>query len=205
MGQICSIVFKKLRDCLITFLIFVRWQRLIAQNVAELFSYNHGVAHFTQLITTMSWVEGPFWGMRFSQTNSSWLYRKLLVEIIFLLVFYGFSTNLSTMMSARAKQRRHLTNGSIQWLLVKRWMCSIVRCTPHRTATSAWWLKLPAIRLHFFFVANYYGQHKLKPSYCVVVIDVMSLFILYGRPPSTMDAISATVFDGGQAIHQKHE
>ncbi len=68
----------------------------------------------------------------------------------------------------------------------------------------------------FFIVANYlfahklslrpcYGQHKLKTSYCIVVIDVMSLFVVYGRPPSTMDAISATIFDGGQAIHQKHK
>jgi len=33
----------------------------------------------------------------------------------------------------------------------------------------------------------------------------MSLFVLYGRPPSTMDAVLATVVDGGRAICGKHE
>ncbi len=50
-----------------------------------------------------------------------------------------------------------------------------------------------------------YGHHKLKPSYCVVVIDVMSLLVLYGRPRSTMDAVLAIIFDGGQGICQKHK
>ncbi len=68
----------------------------------------------------------------------------------------------------------------------------------------------------FFVIADYlfahnlsqrpcYGQHKLKPRYCVVVIDIMSLFVLYGCPPLTMDAVSATIFDGRRAICQKHE
>jgi hypothetical protein len=29
--------------------------------------------------------------------------------------------------------------------------------------------------------------------------------ILWAPPPSTMDAVSATIFDGGQAIRQKHK
>ena len=33
----------------------------------------------------------------------------------------------------------------------------------------------------------------------------MNLFVLFGRPPSMMDAVSATIFDGVQAIHRKHE
>jgi hypothetical protein len=68
----------------------------------------------------------------------------------------------------------------------------------------------------FFVIADYlfannlceipcYGQHKLKPSYCVVVIDVMNLFVLYGSPRATINAVLATIFDGGQAIYQKHE
>jgi hypothetical protein len=44
---------------------------------------------------------------------------------------------------------------------------------------------------------------SLKPRYCVVVIGVMSLFVLYGRPPMTMDAILVTIFDGGQVICRK--
>ena len=33
----------------------------------------------------------------------------------------------------------------------------------------------------------------------------MSLFVLYGRPPSTMDAVLVTIFDGRQVIRRKHE
>ncbi len=44
MAHICAIIFNKLHDRLMTFLIFVRRQRLIvAQNVAELFNLNSGV------------------------------------------------------------------------------------------------------------------------------------------------------------------
>ena len=39
-------LFFELRASLITFRIFVRCQRLIARNVAELFSSNRGVSHF---------------------------------------------------------------------------------------------------------------------------------------------------------------
>jgi hypothetical protein len=31
------------------------------------------------------------------------------------------------------------------------------------------------------------------------------LFVLFGRPPSMMDAVSATIFGGGQAIYQKQD
>jgi hypothetical protein len=50
-----------------------------------------------------------------------------------------------------------------------------------------------------------YGHNKLKPSNHIVIIDVIDLLVYYGRPPTTMHAISATIFDGGRAIHQKHE
>jgi hypothetical protein len=33
----------------------------------------------------------------------------------------------------------------------------------------------------------------------------MNLFVLFGRPPLMMDAVSATIYDGGQAICQKYE
>jgi hypothetical protein len=32
----------------------------------------------------------------------------------------------------------------------------------------------------------------------------MNLFVLFGHPPSMMDAISATIYDGGQAIHRSN-
>jgi len=47
-----------------------------------------------------------------------------------------------------------------------------------------------------------YGQHKLKPSYFIVVID---LFICLWPLLSTMDAVWATIFTGGRAICRKHE
>ena len=41
-------LFFELRDRLITFLLFVRWQRLIARNDRELFSSNPGVSHLNE-------------------------------------------------------------------------------------------------------------------------------------------------------------
>jgi hypothetical protein len=38
----------ELRDCLITFPIFVPSQRLIARNVCELFSFNRGISHLNE-------------------------------------------------------------------------------------------------------------------------------------------------------------
>ena len=44
-AQICAHLNLELRKCLVTFLIFVRCQRLIARNDRELFSFNRGVSH----------------------------------------------------------------------------------------------------------------------------------------------------------------
>ena len=46
--QICTHLNFELRDCLITILIFVLSQRLIARNVRELFSFNRGVSHLNE-------------------------------------------------------------------------------------------------------------------------------------------------------------
>jgi hypothetical protein len=43
--QICAHLDLELRKCLITFLLFVRCQRLIARNDRELFSFNRGISH----------------------------------------------------------------------------------------------------------------------------------------------------------------
>ena len=50
----CAQLFNELRDHLITFLLFVRWQRLIARNDRELFSSNRGVSHLTCRINELS-------------------------------------------------------------------------------------------------------------------------------------------------------
>ena len=47
-AQICTHLNFELRDCLITFPIFVLSQRLIARNVRELFSFNRGVSHLNE-------------------------------------------------------------------------------------------------------------------------------------------------------------
>jgi hypothetical protein len=44
-AQICAHLNLELRECLITFPIFVPSQRLIARNIRELFSFNRGVSH----------------------------------------------------------------------------------------------------------------------------------------------------------------
>jgi hypothetical protein len=36
--------------------------------------------------------------------------------------------------------------------------------------------------------------------YTIVHYNVMSLFVLYGHPPTAMDAVLATIVYGGQAI-----
>ena len=42
------------------------------------------------------------------------------------------------------------TDGGIQWIRAKPWMCSSGRCAPRRTtAASPWQSKLPAMCLHF--------------------------------------------------------
>jgi hypothetical protein len=47
-AQICAHLNFELRDCLITFPIFVLSQHLIARNVHELFSFNRGVSHLNE-------------------------------------------------------------------------------------------------------------------------------------------------------------
>ncbi len=47
-AQICAHLNFELRDCLITFPIFVLSQRLIARNVRKLFSFNRGVSHLNE-------------------------------------------------------------------------------------------------------------------------------------------------------------
>ena len=45
-----------------------------------------------------------------------------------------------------------------------------------------------------------YGQLKIKPSHTIVCYYVLILLVLFGHPPMAMDAVLATVADGGRAI-----
>jgi hypothetical protein len=44
-----------------------------------------------------------------------------------------------------------------------------------------------------------YGQLKLKRRHSNIYYNVISLLLCFGRPPPTMDAVSATIVAGGQA------
>ncbi len=48
----------------------------------------------------------------------------------------------------------------------------------------------------------YYGLYKLKKSLNINLICVISLFVRFLPLPTTMDAVSATIVDGGRAICQ---
>jgi len=62
--------FIEFRVSLITFPIFVRWQRLIARNLAELSSSNRGVSHLHEAHRIDELSRGSILGLKFSQTTS---------------------------------------------------------------------------------------------------------------------------------------
>jgi hypothetical protein len=43
-----------------------------------------------------------------------------------------------------------------------------------------------------------YGTFKLTPSYYINLIGVINVFVYYGPPPTTMDAVLATIVAGGR-------
>ena len=115
------------------------------------------------------------------------------------------------MVAAVAMQCMHLPNGGIQWLLLKP-RSALLHCT----AASAWQTKLPVFDLYFMLSSILllpiaiakrpcYGPYNIKPSYIIVYLYVISLFVCYGRPRMMMDAVSAAIFDSGRAICQKHK
>ncbi len=142
--------FIELRASLITFPIFVRWQRLIARNVAELSSSNRGVSYLHEACHIDELSRGSVLGLKFSQTTSD-RNVPLLAKSCVLLVFSVFDSSFLIMAAVAVGviRRRHSTDGGIQWLRVKPWMCSIGRCAPRRTAALPWQSKLPSICLHF--------------------------------------------------------
>ena len=69
-AHICAHLNFELRDCLITFPIFVPSQRLIARNVRELFSFNHGISHLNEACRIDDVSRGSLRVLKFSQTTS---------------------------------------------------------------------------------------------------------------------------------------
>ncbi len=76
----CASLQIELRASLITFRMFVRWQRLTARNVAELFSYNCGVSHSYAACCIDELSRGSIRGMKFSQTTSDRKYRTIVAR-----------------------------------------------------------------------------------------------------------------------------
>jgi len=50
-----------------------------------------------------------------------------------------------------------------------------------------------------------YGQYKINKSYQYDHHYVINRFLLHGRSPSMMDAVSDTICGGGKAIRRKHD
>ena len=115
------------------------------------------------------------------------------------------------MVAARAMWHGQLPDGGLKWLHMKPQMRSIGRCALHRIAPVAWPSKLLSICLHFCLI-DFVVDHtisirpccscnELEPSYHIVLIVVINLIVCYGCPLSTMDTVSATIFECGGAIH----
>ncbi len=57
-------------------------------------------------------------------------------------------------------------------------------------------------------LSNHEAQNlggRISAPIFVFLIVIMNLFVLFGRPPSTMDAVSASMYDGGRAISRKQD
>jgi hypothetical protein len=72
----------------------------------------------------------------------------------------------------------------------------------HQNGRQQWNMLIPLL---FFFINNNRGQRpsygplKLKLRHSNIYHNVISLLLCFGHPPTTMDAISATIVAGGGA------
>ncbi len=73
-----------------------------------------------------------------------------------------------------------------------------------------WPSKRPADKVHSFVIINFvinnnrsqrpcYGSLKLKLRHSNIYYNVISLLLCFGRPPTRMDAVLATIVAGGRA------
>jgi hypothetical protein len=95
--------------------------------------------------------------------------------------------------------------------LWKPWIFSIGQCVQYRTIALSWLSKWPATEVHLIVVVTAsfvwwsvakrpcYGPFKLTPSYYINLIGVISLWIFYWPPLTTMDAVLATIVASGWA------
>ena len=149
-----------------------------------------------------TWVEGPLrvWKSIFCGQN-----HHSFDSVV------CFTINSLSMATAGGIWCIHLPDGGIQWLLVKLGMCSIRQCTLHRTTAFAWWSISLAIWLHFSSSSTFFSYTTVDndcvmvdPSYHIIYIIVMILFVYHRCLLMRMDAVSATIVDDGQVICRKH-
>jgi len=118
----------------------------------------------------VKWVEGlfrdrksPFFCRRSYHKLAS--KKKLFVSVLCI------TTKSLSVVAAGAIQHKHLSNGSIRWLLVIPRMCSIRQCAPQCTATSAWRsMFLSFACFHSHSERPCYGHNNIKPSYPIIPI-----------------------------------
>ncbi len=133
----------------------------------------------------------------------------VLLEFFFLFEIVDHDSHRGNTVQALARWRHlvalHEATDALNWA-----MCP----TSHRHICMV--IKIASILLAFSIIADYlfahklskrpcYSQHKNKPSYFVVLIDVMSLLEYCGCHLLTIDAVLATIFDVGREICQNHE
>ena len=70
LAHICATFINELCASLLTFLLFVPWQRLIPRNDRKLFSSNRGVSHLNEACHIDELSRGSVLGLKFSQTTS---------------------------------------------------------------------------------------------------------------------------------------
>jgi hypothetical protein len=81
---------------------------------------------------------------------------------------------------------------------------------PYCSGAPPWPSKRPADEVHSFIIINFvinnnrsqrpcYGQLKLKLRHSNIYYNVISLLLCFGRPPTMMDAVLATIVAGRRA------
>jgi len=78
---------------------------------------------------------------------------------------------------------------------------------PFLTAGQQIVKNMSSCRIKLFLLLFYQIKQNPEPpsANIIVLLVLINLIVLFGRLPSTMDAVSAAIFDGWRANHQKHK
>ncbi len=151
---------------------------------------------FMQLITLMSWVEGPFWGF-----NSL---KQLAVDLYFVSVFVYYNKIVNhggrRWDTAQALARWwHPVASSVAPDVLHRAMCIVsYRCIAMaiKTASNPPVFLSSSISLSPTAVAKYHVMVQIIYNRVTLLfLCLINLIVLYGCPLSTMNAVSATIYN----------